>query len=157
MGNLKNIYDMLSVSLPKEKKAIFENGKDASFSSKEAKRGVDYRRSVVDLTIYMQDKIDSQFYNILRNLVEIQEILYGKEENRSSKKILRMYNLAFLNDYHSKQILDTSKTKKMTDRRLFGQYFHNITSHAAPQLRIMPLASAHTEHEERAFNFLSCQ
>ena len=102
----------------------------------------------------MQNKVDGQFFKLLRDLVEMQEIMYARETKRSPKRILRMYNLAFVSDYLTKSLLDTSKTKKMTDRRLFGQYNHNLTDHAASQLRIMNLASANTKDEERAFNFL---
>ena len=42
----------------------------------------------------------------------------------------------------------------MTSRRIEGQHFHAMMDHAAKQQRIMSLASANTEDEERAFNYM---
>ena len=44
--------------------------------------------------------------------------------------------------------------RKLTDRKLFGQYEHEIVKDAAIIFRIMPLSFANTEDEERGFTFL---
>ena len=59
----------------------------------------------------MQNKVDGQFFKLLRDLVEMQEIMYAKENKRSPKRILRMHDLAFISGYLTKSLLDTSKTK----------------------------------------------
>ena len=41
----------------------------------------------------------------------------------------------------------------MTERKLFGQYYHALISHAAQQFRIINLSSCNAEGEERAFHF----
>ena len=44
--------------------------------------------------------------------------------------------------------------KKLTVRKMFGQYHHALTVHAPQQFRIVPISSTNAENEERSFNFL---
>lgn len=44
--------------------------------------------------------------------------------------------------------------KSLTERKLYGRYWHSITVHAARQSRIISLKSTNTEEEERHFNTL---
>lgn len=85
-------------------------------------------------------------------LCEIQKILYEEETTRTPQRILRLHNLTFLHTIHLIDILKSPN--KLTKRKLFGQYFHALVSHAAQQYRIMSLPSANTEDEERSFNTL---
>jgi len=41
----------------------------------------------------------------------------------------------------------------MTERKLFGQYYHALISRASQQFRIINLSSCKAEAEERAFHF----
>ena len=45
--------------------------------------------------------------------------------------------------------------KELTVRKLYGTYFHNITSHAPIQNRIINDLSASTEEQERIFNAIT--
>ena len=47
-----------------------------------------------------------------------------------------------------------AKTKHLTLRKMYGQYHHAFTVHAAQQFRIVALSSVNAENEERSFNFL---
>ncbi|CAB3981856.1 Retrovirus-related Pol poly from transposon opus [Paramuricea clavata] len=47
------------------------------------------------------------------------------------------------------------KPKKLTARKLYGTYFHNITSHAPIQNRLISGRSANTEEQERIFNAIT--
>ena len=82
----------------------------------------------------------------------MQSILYIDESKRTSKAILRLYNLAFIHAIETRRLFKTPK--KLTVRKMFGQYHHALTVHAPQQFRIVPLSSTNAENEERSFNFL---
>lgn len=113
---------------------------EASFAGKDAKRGCDYRQSVIDVQKYVTKTASTSGLKLLfETLTEIQEIVYSHDKDRSSKTILRLYNLTFIHG--------------ITSRKLFGKYFHALTCHAPQQFRIMSLSSTNAENEERSFHF----
>ena len=152
-GHIKNLYKELPSHLKKEDKEVFEDVIEASFSGKEAKKGADYRKSLVNVTLYLMEKdLDKKYSDILVQLCEIQEIVYAEALQRTAKSILRLHNLTFL---HALSLIDAIvTTKKLTERKLFGQYFHALIDHAPQQFRIIDLTASNAEDEERAFNFL---
>jgi len=151
-GHIKNLYEEIPCHVSKTEKSTFKEAAHVSFAGKEVKRAADYRKSLVDLTIFLKDKFDTRFVSLLRQLCEIQQILYAGEDERSLKSVLRLHNLTFS---HATMLWEVmGKPKTITSRRLFGQYYHALISHALQQYRLMPLTSANTEDEERAFNFL---
>ena len=78
--------------------------------------------------------------------------MYASDKDRSLEKILRFHNLTFL---HATTLLDVfGKTKSLTTRKMFGQYYHALVSHAPQQYRIMAMTTSNAEDEERQFNFL---
>jgi len=150
-GHIKNLYQEMQYHLPREDKKTFLDLVAASFGGKDVKRGVDYRLSLVDVTksLVVQQKL-IQYHPLLLSLLEIQRALYLNESKRSSQLVLRLYNVSFV---HAHLATTTFKNPKfLTRRKMFGQYFHAV-AHAPRQLRIMSMASAHTENEERLFNF----
>ena len=150
-GHIKNLYEEIPYHLDKEEKMYFVNIVSASFSGKEAKRGADYRLSLIDVTADAKGKIPEDVYFLLTSLREMQEILYFKENKRTNENILRLYNVTFL---HALKMTEVFKvTKKLTQRRLFGQYYHSLVSHAPEQYRIISGRASNTEDEERIFNF----
>ncbi|XP_066930544.1 uncharacterized protein [Clytia hemisphaerica] len=46
------------------------------------------------------------------------------------------------------------QNQKITERKLFGQYFHALIDHAPQQFRIMDLSAANAEDKERCFCFM---
>ena len=73
----------------------------------DTKRGVDYRKSLVEVTTLMQGKLDDRFYTLFETLCQIQEIFYSYD--RSPALILRLHNLTFI---HAITLVDSfSKTK----------------------------------------------
>ena len=125
---------------------------EASFAGKDAKRGCDYRQSVIDVQKYVTKTASTSGLKLLfETLTEIQEIVYSHDKDRSSKTILRLYNLTFIHGMEAKRIF--KKPKSLTSRKLFGQYFHALTCHAPQQFRIMSLSSTNAENEERSFHF----
>jgi hypothetical protein len=152
-GHIKNLYTEIQYHLSKDDKKIFLETVNASFGGKEAKRGCDYRLSLVDITqSFVKNNTIEEFRVILTTLLEIQQLLYGDECMRSSKSILKLYNLTFLHALEMKRLLHTPKS--LTKRKLYGQYYHALVCHAPQQYRIMSLSSSNAEDEERSFNFL---
>lgn len=92
------------------------------------------------------------FHKLLTTLVEMQSLLYADEAKRTSKSILRFYNLSFIHAVEMRKLF--KNPKKLTSRKMFGQYHHALTVHAPQQFRIVSLSSRNAENEERAFNFL---
>lgn len=84
-------------------------------------------------------------------LVEMQRILYSDDKSRSPAHILRYYNQAW---YHSILLHDSivNDSKKLTLRKMFGVYFHNLSAHAGDMLRIISGQSTNAERQERIFN-----
>jgi len=111
-------YEVLPVEIPchviKPEKIILMTQFKPPLLGKEVKRGADYRKSLVDVTIYLDEKFDTRFFTLLGQLYEVQQILYsGEEEERSSKSVLRLHSLTFLH-------ATMGKPKSLTSRRLFG-------------------------------------
>ena len=131
---------------------MFERAVESSFAGKDAKRDVDYRKSLIDLCVMLKAKISTNIYNILLQLSEIQAIVYLNEKDRTPTKILRLYNITFI---HATAIHESLRnTKSVTKRKLFGQYYHSLVNHAPEVYRLTSLSSINAEDEERAFTFL---
>ena len=83
-------------------------------------------------------------------LPEIQEICYLPENEQTPQKIFCLKNLTFIHG----MLLDINirpKLKSLTERKLFGTYYHAITCHAPTQYRILSGRAANTEKEEAFF------
>ena len=106
-GHIKNIYQEIQYHLDKQEKEKFSALIHASFSGEEAKRGCDYRLSLVDVSKMMLEKnILRRFHSLFLTLVEIQGILYSSEIKRTSKQILRLYNLTFIHAMEIKKNME---------------------------------------------------
>lgn len=151
-GLTTNLYSEIPRHLEKEEKNLFKESARASFRGKEAKNGSDYRRSLVDLTIYLDGEMTDSYIKLMRQLAELQEIAYSGDDKRTGRSILRFHNVSFNHAVLMDELFETSKS--MTRRKLFGQYSHSLTSHAPIQYRILNLVSANTEQVEAAFNFM---
>lgn len=151
-GHITNLYEELPRHVPTEMKHEMTKIIKSSFNGKEAKRGSDYRRSLLDISIALQGKIPQMFLNLLRQLLEIQEILYADDNNRNSATIFRLLNLTFLHAITLKECIKSPKG--ITTRKLYGQYYHSLVNHAPEIYRITSMVSVNAEDEERAFCFL---
>lgn len=131
----------------------FEAALDASFDGREVKRGRDYRQSLVDMVGCLQSgDVNPEYILLLRQLSEINEISYADEKDRSMQKVFRLHTVTFLHTMLVKKLLHPPK--KLTSRKLFGQYELELVRDAPIQYRIMALSSSNTENEERAFTFM---
>ncbi|KAK3746096.1 hypothetical protein QZH41_004621 [Actinostola sp. cb2023] len=83
-------------------------------------------------------------------LVEMQQILYSPDEKRTPALILRYYNQAWYHSILLKTAIDAPK--KLTRRKMFGVYYHNLSAHAGLMLRLVSGQAANAEAQERVFN-----
>ena len=148
--HIKNLFQEIPRHLIKTERIVFERGLTVIFAENQLKRGCDYRKALVQLTLFVNDRIDSKFSALLTGLCEIQEIFYSNQ--RSPALVLRLYNLTFM---HASIMIELLKNPQvLTKRKLFGQYFHALVCHSPQQFRILGLPSSNAEDEERMFKFL---
>ena len=83
-------------------------------------------------------------------LAETQEICYLPENEQTPQKILHLNNLIFIHGMLL-NIHIRPKLKSLTERKLFGTYYHAIICHAPTQYRILSGRAANTEKEEAFF------
>ena len=83
-------------------------------------------------------------------LAEIQDICYLPENERTPQKTLHLNNLTFIHGMLL-TINIRPKLKSLTERKLFGTYYHAIICHAPTQYRIPSRRAANTEKEETFF------
>ena len=98
-----------------------------------------------------EGKVTKNVLDLVNCLVEI-GICYSRENTRSPKQILRLYNQSFLFSIICCDII--GKPVKINSRKFYGSHFHTLTSHAPEAVRIIGIRSILTENEERSFRDL---
>ena len=154
--DVKHHIENMYVELPhlnKTEKRLMEETIQLSLERKEIKRGIDYRKSLIKSNVSLRRKIDANVFKILSTLCEIQDILYAGEMERTVENILRFHNQVFLHACLIRELVG-SKAKSLTNRVLWGKYFHAIVYHAPVMYRIISGKTANTEQEERVFHTL---
>ena len=97
-------------------------------------------------------KVGPKIRTLLDSLTELSKLLYLPAYLRSPKLVLRLHNQAFLHAMILNEVIGNPKS--LTERNLYGRYWHSITVHNARQSRIISLKSINTEEEERHFKTL---
>ncbi|KAL5517132.1 hypothetical protein EMCRGX_G002607 [Ephydatia muelleri] len=123
----------------------------AAVLSKDTLRGCDYRKAMI--LMYLKTKEiqpDSMLCKVFQTAVQISKILYASEAKRTPKSILNLHNIAFYHAYLCAKLF--LAPKHMTRRKLFGRYFHALTTHSPLLYRIICLRSLNTEIQERMFS-----
>ena len=148
-GHLSNLIDEIKVlvtGIAQQKvRAIC-----SSVLAKETLRGSDYRKAAILILLAMQEcQPASALTAVLNTAVEICEILYSYPEKRTAKTVLRLHNLAFVHAKHCAKVFSSPKT--MTRRKMFGRYFHSLTTHSPLVHRIISPCLLNTEVEECMF------
>ena len=87
-GHWKNLLAEIPYHLPKTEKSLFQCISMVGLN-KDTKRAVDYRKTAINLSIHLIDKINNDIYQILLTGCNMQEILYAFEQERNMKLILR--------------------------------------------------------------------
>ena len=79
--------------------------------------------------------------------------MQSPDEARCPQLILRYYNQAWLHAVILKELISCNQMKKLTTRKMFGVYYHDLTSQGGMMLRIVSGTAANgEEEEERQFN-----
>ena len=88
--------------------------------------------------------------NILSSLSEIQEILYLPDIKRTPLTILRLVICCFQHAMMLKLHIDCY-VKSLTERKMFGIYYHSLIRHSGEQYRLFSGRTTNTEKEEAMF------
>ena len=129
-NHIKHLYNELVHNVPNNIQERLNQIIQNSFNGNEAKNGSDYRKSLLLVGNWLLETTSEHFATkIILTICKIQKISYLPESKRNSKKILRLSNLTFL---HSMFLVINLKnnSKSLTQRKLFGTYFHSISRHA---------------------------
>ena len=121
--------------------------------SKDKIRGVDYRKTLIFVTIALYPIASRDVRLLLVTLCEMIEIYYAQDEVRSPKMILRLHNLCWRHGILRQRVL--TPPQSLTYRKLFGLYFHSCMAHSAQLLRVASHRSTNAEMFERLFEKLS--
>lgn len=121
--------------------------------NKEKKRGVDYRKTLIYLTIALFEIVTRDVRALLATLCEMVEVFYAQDRKRCPKSILRLHNLCWRHATLCRKVL--TPPRALTSRKLFGIYFHAYASHSAFLLRLVSHRSTNAEMFERLFEELS--
>ena len=130
--HIENIRTELPSHLPKKEASELNALIEFCIGGKETKMAFDYRCTLILISNQIRGKIGSQAQLLLDTLVEIQEIAYNSEAQRTPRSVLRMHNLTWYHAMLCRTVIGF-QLKKLTVRKFYGTYFHNITSHAPIQ------------------------
>ena len=124
-GHWKNLLEEIPRHLPKTEKTLFQSISMIGLN-KDTKRAVDYRKTAINLSIHLKDKINNEIYQILLTGFNMQEILYASEQERNMKLILRYHLQSYIHTYLLIDLVG-KKPKGIKVRKLFGKYFHSLS------------------------------
>jgi hypothetical protein len=153
--HIENVLTELPFHLPKKEATAVKDVLQCSIGGKDTKRTFDYRCTLIILAKQSSQIISSNLIQeLLSTLVEIQRIAYSSEAERTPKSVLRLHNMTWYHGILCREIFGF-KLKELTTRKLYGNYYHNITSHAAIQHRLISGKSCNVEEQERIFNTIT--
>ena len=94
--------------------------------NKEKKRGVDYRKTLIYLTIALYQTTTHDVRALLATLCEMVEIFYAQDRKRSPKLILRLHNLCW------RHAILCHKVMTQLERNKKKALWHILPSHGRP-------------------------
>ncbi len=153
--HIENVLSELPEHLPKKEACELNALIELCLRGKETKRAFDYRCALILISNQIRHKINAQAQLLLDTLVEIQEIAYNSDAQRTPRSVLRLHHLTWYHAMLCRRVIGNFNLKKLTVRKFYGTYFHNITSHAPIQNRLISGRSANTEEQERVFNAIT--
>ena len=150
--HIENVFEQFPHHLEAQEGKAFQESITMCFGSKDSKRRVDYRAALVKTTAYLRQNhlLSEDKLQVLDTLTEMQRILYSSDEKRTPQLILCYYNQSWYHAILLKQLM--SQPKKLTQRKLFGVYFHDLTTHGGLMLRLISGQAANAEEDERIFH-----
>ena len=127
--HIENLLTELPNHLPTSEASKLKAVLELSIGGKETKRTVDYRCALIMVSNQVRGFVNTTVQLLLNTLVEIQEIAYSSDAQRTPRSVLRLHNLTWYHGMLCRSVIGFS-LKQMTTRKFYGNYFHNITSHA---------------------------
>ena len=110
----------------------------------------DYRRAMVLMYLKLKDfKAEQMVTEVFRTGLEISHLLYTHEYNRTHKAVLALHNTTFIHGMLCTQLFSNPVT--ITSSKMFGRFFHSLTTHSPTLFRIISMRSINTENQERMF------
>ena len=148
-GHLGNLIDeTLAIATGEIKQKLKEV--KAAVLNKETVRCSDLRKAIILIYLKLKElNPNDKLTELYGTAVEIANLCYAHEDQRTQRSILRMHNITFLHAHLCAVLF--SIPKSTTKRRMFGRYFNSLTAHAALLFRIVSLRSLNTEQHERMF------
>ena len=150
-GHIKNLWDVLPEILDEKEKKLFLDSLDSCYGGKDKIRGSDYRLSTIVVYQIMKGKCHADVEDLLYTLMEMIRLAYLKSDHRSPKVVLRLYNTTFRHIVLMQSVLGKNP-KAITREKLYGIYYHSLTTHLPEVSRIIAPSSLHTENEEMIFS-----
>lgn len=86
---------------------------------------------------------------LLQTIIKIGEISYSREDRRSPRQLLQLYNCCWLHMELCRDLFLTPKT--ISRSKMFGLYLHALSAHSPTQYELACLRSLNTENQERLF------
>ena len=115
--------------------------------SKDTLRASDYRKAIILIYTRIKDiQCNEQLVQLFCTAMEICQICYAREHERTPRAILRLHNITFLHAYLCTKLFSSPRT--VTRRKIFGRYFHAIVTHIPI---IACSRSLNAEKQERIF------
>jgi len=150
--HIQNVLTELPYHVSDAESQVINECIDITLGNKESKRTIDYRSALVKTAAmaHQSNIISTEVLSLLDTLIQMQEILYSPDDKRSPALVLRYLNQAWYHSILLKRVI--KKPKKLTMRKLFGVYYHNLTTHAGLMLRLISGLASNTEEQERIFN-----
>lgn len=87
--------------------------------------------------------------HLVQTVAKMSELLYAREERRTPKSILQLYNCTWLHHELCQRL--TREPRHTTTNAFYGAYLHALVVHAPVQYEIVCLRSVNTENQERIF------
>ena len=149
-GHFSNVIEESISNAPEGLKNELEKIK-AAVLNKDTLRGCDYRKAMILMYLKIRElQPESALCKIYQTAVQLSKILYASESKRSPKAVLNLHNTAFYHAYLCAKLFVAPN--QMTRRKMFGRYFHALTTHSPLLYRIICLRSLNTEIQVRMFS-----
>ena len=122
----------------------------AAVLNKDTIRCSDLRKALILMYLKLRSlQPDSVLTDLYRTAVDITYFCYDHESIRTPKSVLCLHNRTFLHAHQCSIVF--ADPKSISQKRMFGRFFHSLTAHAASMFRIISLRSLNTEQHERVF------
>ena len=149
-GHIINIITELPHILPEGNAATKCTHLITNCLSKEKKSGADLRRAIIQIYLLLKDlECSTKILLLLQTIIKVGEISYSKEDKRSPRQLLQLYNNCWMHMELCKDLFPTLKT--ISRSKMFGHYLHALTAHSPTQYELACLRSLNTENQERIF------